>query len=98
MQIHVTGHYEEKIEIFGIVVGHHKGTIDFKKDVGGATWSQHFGPVTITEAVAGTEATVSVSAFGQHEVIYKTGLTGSKHFKLELDRKNLVEGDAAITS
>jgi hypothetical protein len=95
-EVHITGTYKEKIEIFGIVVAHHKGNFDVTKPIGDVTWSQHFGPVTITEAVSGGEATISLSAFGQSTAIFKKGVTGTNKFKIEIDRGNEVDGQITV--
>lgn len=94
--IEIKGSYSQKTEIFGITISHHTGNFDVTKPLGGASWSQGFGPATITESIEGSVITVAISAFGASQTLFKTNIEGHNDFKIELDSGNFVKGTVTI--
>jgi hypothetical protein len=97
--INIKGTYSEKIEIFGIVISHHTGSFDFSKPLQNESWSQTYGPVTITAAysAADDDITVTASAFSLSVTLFKQKVVVNQSFHLEVDRGNEVDGTVSIS-
>ncbi len=95
--IHISGDYSQKTEIFGKVISHHTGNFNFTKPLGDASWSQHVTVATINESVTDGIVTVTISAFGQSVPLFKTGTQGHNNFKIELDSGNFVKGTVTVS-
>ena len=95
-KIEIKGDWKQKFEV-GPIKWHNHGTFHINRDVTGLSWSQTQGLITLTEAIDGDVATVTVSAFGHSFPVLSANVVGHNKFKLELDSGNLVEGTVTIT-